>query len=54
MQNVGVRERLTLTKEVREGFTTDVTSELDLECIYLFNRYLLNKYYHLPGDMVVH
>lgn len=28
----------------------DITSELDLECIYLFNRYLLNKY-HVPADI---
>lgn len=40
----------TLTKEVGEGFTEDITSELDLQCIYLLNMYLGNKY-HVPGDI---
>ena len=44
------RVRITLTKEGRESFMEDITSELDLECIYLFNRYLLNKYY-VPADI---
>jgi len=40
----------TLTKEVRESFTEDITSELDLQCIYLLNMYLGNKY-HVSGDI---
>ena len=40
----------TLTKEVREGFTEDITSELHRQCIYLVNVYLGNKY-HVPGDI---
>lgn len=34
--DVGARGRVTLTKEVREGFTTDTTCELGLEYIYQF------------------